>query len=350
MRAAPYSLLFAGLALSAQALGLSQSKHRALSYEACRAVSLPTDFCDEVGAASYNVDRYEWDLLAAHAQPEAGQSHCDAALAVTGRMASLGSELRSLLSAPGATKDRESIEDIAKALGRILHTLQDNCAHSGMPNSQHAWLSLSDSCRDTESSPDIQPGAEHCARQQSLVTLDAFVAAYQAAALKPASFKLFKEDNEQIGMYFPPRGGVCEFLKSADVWDGTDRRWNNDLVVPALGSQVFANLVVDPGTPPADLCSGNPDAIATAPIPPVDVTQKIKWCTKIKLYCAGKSDGADALPPWDDPTPNAEPADAESDGGCNVGRGAGAGAWAALLGALGLLGLRRRRLESSTSA
>ncbi len=338
-------LILAGVTASSQALALSQSKHRALSDDACRGVGLPMDFCDEVGAASYNVDRYEWELLAAHAQPEEGQSHCDAALAVTGRVASLGKELRALLAAPGATKDRASIEAIAKALGRTLHTLQDNCAHSGVSNTQHAWFSLSDSCLDTTLSPDIQPEALKCAKEQSVLALDAFVVAYKAAALKPSSFKMYKEDNEPLGMYFPPRGGVCEFLKGADTWDGVDRRWNNELVVPALGGQFSANLTVDPETPATDLCAGNPDAIALQAAPPVEVAQKTEWCNSIKLYCAGKSDGVDESPPWEEPSPSADPvgANGESDAGCTVRGDAGPSAWAALLGALGAAGLLRRR-------
>ena len=86
---------------------------------------------------------------------------------------------------------------------------QDNCAHSGVPNTQHAWFSLSDSCLDTTLSPDIQPEAQKCAKEQSVLALDAFVVAYKAAALKPSSFKMYKEDNEPLGMYFPPRGGGC---------------------------------------------------------------------------------------------------------------------------------------------
>ncbi len=332
--------------VASYAFGLAQSKHKSLSYSGCRAVDLPMDFCDEVAAAAYNVDRYEWDDLAAHAQPEAGQAHCDAALAVTGRVRTLAMELRTLLEDPKATNSRQSIEDIAKALGRTLHTVQDNCAHSGVPNVQHAWLSLSDTCLDTESSPDIQPAAVECAKKQTAVTLEAFVTAYEGVSLKTSSFKMYKEDNEQISMYWPPRGGVCDFLKSADTWDGTDRRWNNDLVVPAIEYQFYSNLNVDPATPAADVCAGDPNAIDAPEAAPVDVSKKIEWCTSIKLYCAGKSDGADALPPWETeapaPTPTPSGGAGESSG-CNI-NGSQSSWPAAFFAALGLcIGLRRRR-------
>lgn len=347
----PSACLFAlaTLSLPATAFGLAQSKHKSLSYQACRSAGLPMDFCDEVGAAAYNVDRHEWDDLAAHAQPEVGQSHCEAALAVTGRVHTLAGELRTLLTAPGATQTRESIEDIAKAFGRTLHTLQDNCAHSGVPNAQHAWLSLSDSCLDTESSPDVQPAAVECATAQTTLAVNAFVSAYEGASLKPSSFKMYKEDNEQIALFWPPRGGVCDFLKSADTWNGQDYRWNNDIVVPALETQFYTNLVVDPAAPAADLCAGNPDAIVTAAAPAVDVSQKIEWCTSIKLYCAGKADGTEASPPWDPEAPSTPPTTAQGggeSGGCNLHKHSSSNWPSLLLGALGMsIGWRRRRRQ-----
>ncbi len=348
MRVSTLLLTAAALLAPATASALAQSKHRSLSYEACRAAGLNMDFCDEVAVAAYNVDRYEWDDLAAHAQPEAGQSHCDAAASVSGRVRDLGGELRGLLTAPDATGTRSSIEDIAKSLGRVLHTLQDNCAHSGMPNDQHAWFSLSDACLDTESSPDIQPAAVECAKQQSTLAFDAFVTAFGDAGLKTGSFEMYKEDNEaQLPQYWPPRGGVCDFLKSADSWDGQDRRWDNDRVVPALRDQFFSSLVVDPGAPAGDVCASGDISLSAAA--PLDVTQKIEWCSKIKLYCAGKADGSEALPPWETGGSTPAPAGGAGDAsGCALGlreaRGGQAASWlGALALALGLGAWRRRR-------
>lgn len=334
------------LSLSSAAFGLAQSKHKALSDSACRKAGLPTDFCDEVAVAAYNVDRYEWDDMAAHAQPEVGQPHCDAALAVTTRVHTLATELRTRLAAANATQSTQSLADIAKALGRTLHTVQDNCAHSGVPNDQHAWLSLSDSCLDTESSPDIQPAAVQCAEQETVLTFDAFVTAFEGAGLETSSFKMFKADNEQVAQFFPPRGGVCDFLKSADTWNGIDRRWDNAIMVPAIENQFYTTLVVDPDAPATDVCAGNPNAIAVPETPPVDVSQKIEWCTSIKLYCAGKADGSDTSPPWDTGTPTSTPSagsSSDSGGGCNLS-GSSSPMPTTALALLGLaLGLRRRR-------
>jgi MYXO-CTERM domain-containing protein len=347
MRIAPLLVLLGSLLLPSTASALAQTQHKSISITACTAAGLPADFCDEVGAAAYNVDLYEWDLLAAHAQPEEGQSQCDAAYAVTSRVQSLAKELRTLLQTPGVTISAESLRSIALAFGRTLHTLQDNCAHSGMPNIEHAWFSLSDACLNTQSSPDLQPEATQCAEQETKVAFEAFVAAYQQASLFPGDFLMYKESTDLAPNFWPPRGGVCDFLKGAGSWDGQDRRWNNAVVVPALESQLYTSLVVDPGAPPLDLCATNPDAIALEPAPPVDVSQKMGWCTSIQLYCSGKADGLDSKPPWETGAATTTPASSgASEGGCTVQPATPAGSWpTALLAALGLaLGRSRRRV------
>jgi hypothetical protein len=98
---APWALAL--LLLAPPAHGLSQGKHRDLSSAACHDESLPSAFCDEVGAAAYNVDHYEWEDLAAHAQPEAGASACQAANAAASRIHTLALEMRAIAEAGTAT-------------------------------------------------------------------------------------------------------------------------------------------------------------------------------------------------------------------------------------------------------
>jgi hypothetical protein len=302
------------LGIATPAAALSQSKHRSLSVDACWKMKLPSEFCDEVGAAAYNVDHYEWDVLAAHAQPEVGESKCEAADAAIARIRALAIDAR----ANGMPKFGEST-DLAHAFGRLLHTLQDNCAHSGVPNTQHAWLSLSDSCLDTESSPDLQPEAIECAKHETLLAFDALAAAIDAKILKVTS--RFDPEQRQPAMYFPPRAGVCDFLKSSASWDGVDRRWNNDVVVPLLRDQLYLSLIVDPDAPPGEACASGSDAIEpVSSAPPVDTSKPIEWCTSLNIYCVGKTDGADTAPPWEsaEPPTAQSPSSSGDDSGCNL--------------------------------
>ncbi|MBI3200515.1 MAG: hypothetical protein HYZ29_03160 [Myxococcales bacterium] len=292
--------------LSASALG--QGKHRGISYSACSKQKLPNAFCTAVGAAAYNVDHFEWDDLAAHAQPEAGEGKCSAAEKTVGRVATLAAEIRKLgLSAT------QYDPALAAALGRVLHTVQDNCAHSGMPNVQHAWASVSDSCTDSESSPDVQPQAIACAEAETAVVMEAFAAQFTVPS--PPSDP--DGQTQQDPQYFPPRGGVCDFLKSAGTWDGVDRRWNSPVVVAAVREQLAKGFGGD--TSPIDVCASGPSALELlTPAPTADVSQPTAWCTKLKIYCAGKTDDASTAPPWE--PSEAAPAAAESSdaSGCGL--------------------------------
>jgi len=335
-----FSTFVVATALASSGFALSQSKHRSLSWKACIAHHLDGDFCDEVGAAAYNVDHYEWDLMAAHAQPEAGETKCDAANNAVSRIRDLALDMR----ATSQSKSWDST-DLAKALGRALHTIQDNCAHSGVPNPEHAWFSLSDSCLDTQSSPDVQPEAVECAEQETTLAFDSFVKAV-VAEIVSVHMRNDPDQERQVPMYFPPRGGVCEFLKSAATWDGVDSRWDNGVVVPALRDQLFRTLVVDPASPTTDVCAEGEDVIEPASSSPaVDTSQPIEWCTHLNIYCVGKTDGADTAPPWEpsDAPPAGPSAGATSDdSGCSLGHAPARGAGLSLL-LLSALVLRRRR-------
>lgn len=292
-----FSLLLAGaiafLLCPRTASALSQGKHRDLSVSACSKHGLPSAFCDAVGAAAYNVDHHEWSDLAAHAQQEAGQSKCQAASAALERIRALSAELRAISAGSDGYDPK-----LAEALGRLLHTLQDNCAHAGMPNPQHAFLSLSDTCGDTELSPDVQPQALACAGAETALAFDAFG---EVIVVPAPPF-----DPEQPGgaspfpQYWPKRADVCAFLTSAPSWDGVDRRWNAELVVPLFREQLHTSLVVDPTLPAADPCPSGQDALEPpAASPLTDTSQPPEWCTKLELYCAGKTDAVDEAPPWE---------------------------------------------------
>lgn len=288
------SAFFALSLVPAPAKALPQGTHRDISSEACSKQKLPSEFCASVGIAAYNVDHFEWEDLAAHAQPEAGASKCQSANAAVARVRTLAQEMRTI--AEGSTGYDPAL---AVAVGRALHTIQDNCAHSGMPNPEHAWFSLSDSCLDTESSPDIQPEAIACAAAETLTAMEAFASAIQVPTPPPDPGGR-GSSSQTDPQFWPPRGGVCDFLKSAPTWDGVDRRWNNELVVPALRDQLYLNLVVDPIAPASDVCTNGEAALEPAtPVANVDTSQPIEWCKSIKLYCAGKTDDATTAPPWE---------------------------------------------------
>lgn len=174
-----------------------------------------------MGAAAYNVDRYEWEDLAAHAQPEEGASKCQAANNAVARIRTLAQEMRTISEASTSYNP-----ELAVAVGRALHTIQDNCAHSGIPNPAHAWFSLSDSCLKTSLSPDVQPQAIACAEAETQRAMQVFASVIQVPTPPPDPSGRGSSP-QQDPQFFPPRGGVCDFLKSAVTWDGVDRRWNN---------------------------------------------------------------------------------------------------------------------------
>jgi MYXO-CTERM domain-containing protein len=127
---------------------------------------------------------------------------------------------------------------------------------------------------------------------------------------------------------------VCQFLHDAETWDGVDRRWNNDIVVPWLRDQLTNAITSDDGTIGdacgVDLSQPEPDAV-------IDVSNPPSFCLKLETYClgaGGKDDGGgpDTAPPWEDTTP-------PPSGGCSVAPGSAAAGW--LLVALAFV--RRRR-------
>src|SRR5262249_9205434 len=171
---------------SGPAWALKQSEHSKITMAACANAGLPDEFCERVADEVYDVDAFEWNDLSAHAQIDSGQTACDAANAARERLRVLGGDIRGLLSQLDWSSTAPT--HVAVALGRSLHTLQDNCAHHGMPNPQHAWWSLSDQCRSTSLSPDITPSAIACARVETDYAFATFRSAMAQAGVSSDAF------------------------------------------------------------------------------------------------------------------------------------------------------------------
>ncbi len=323
------------VAANAPAYALKQSAHQSISRQACDDAGLPAEFCERLGIAAYDVDRYEWDTPAAHAQMEPGQSVCDGANATLTRVRDLGISVRNDLALVATAPSADRAEQVAIELGRALHTVQDNCAHRGMPNPEHAWDSISDTCTGTKLSPDTRPDAFSCARDETEIIMDSFVAAMDEAGVHNGDLSKVNEGFT----HWPTHGDVCDFLASATEWDGQDRGWNNEIMSPALRDQLTGAFAS--AEPPAiDACADGASALEAAPAKPVDIATGVPSCPGIHLYCFGKADGADEPPPWDDGSTGE---DDLQPAGCAAGSGSGAGAAALMLLLVGLAATRRRR-------
>lgn len=155
---------------------LDQSVQFAITYDACRERGGPDAFCEQVATATHNVDNEEFFDMAAHGQMRDGQPACEGAHYAAWRVFWLGQRIRPLTQQAAISPTHRSISGLAKWVGRALHTVQDNCAHSGMPNPQHAWFSIQDFCNGTMTSPDAQPEALQCGIEETKAVLDAVFA------------------------------------------------------------------------------------------------------------------------------------------------------------------------------
>jgi hypothetical protein len=292
---------------SASAYALDQSVHEQISLDACQAAGLPHDFCERVGTEAYNVDDYEWSHPEAHAQIGVGATTCGAANATLERLRVLGSDIRTSVEQLAQASSENLRIHIATQLGRALHTIQDNCAHHGMPNPQHAWWSRLDSCTGSKTSPDAQPDAATCARSESDAVVAAFTGELAAAGIATNAL----DDLSEGWTHWPARADVCQFLRDASTWDGVDRRWNNAIVVPWLRDQLTNAITSDDGSI-GDACGV--DLSVAQPAAVVDVSTPPPFCLKLQTYClgaGGKDDGQDAAPPWEDDAP-------PPSGGCSI--------------------------------
>jgi len=308
------------LLASAPAWALKPNKHRQLAEASCEANHLPQPFCDRMGKQAYETDHLEWTDLSAHAQRELGQDRCEAAEAAATRVEMLG---RAIVDHANAARYEEAAID----LGRAIHTLQDECAHHGMTNQEHAFYSLEQVCTSEDTSPDVQPDALACAESRTRQAF-ALVAPALANTRWDAVDWICRDSEDRdtcTSASLPGPWTACSFRAEHKDWDGVDSRWNADRVGSALMSAFAAGLAGD--LSPRSVCGGDASAIdPTAPHP--TVTDRNAGCGLIDITCLGKVDEDSGA------------AMSES-GGCAAGHSGGAAG--ALLVSLIAAGLLRRR-------
>lgn len=341
-----FALVVGALTIASSAHALNQSKHQEIAVASCTAAGLPSAFCKRVGVEVYNVDANEFNDLSAHSQIPDGATACDAANNSLWRAFWLGEQIRAVTIAVGYAPSHDKDTALAQHLGRALHTIQDNCAHHGMPNPQHAWHSLKDVCKGTKESPDIVPAAFECARTETDAVFGALIDVLHDSG---GDFAQLADVSTEDDTHWPAYGDVCAFLGSAGSWDGQDRRWNNDVVRPALTANLVAAIGGAAESQFTRVCtSWNDDVSNNYSDRDLDTSGGAQSCVKIHTFCLGKADGAVAEPPpWETAaTPMTKPA---VHSGCSVAPGAAPSAsspLAALLlvvGAVPLLTSRRRR-------
>ena len=332
------------------AYALKPGAHADITFGACTATGLPRDFCTRTATEDYDTDSREWDTLSSHAQIDSHETACTAADRAATRVWQLAGDFRAALAAVHGAGGRDNVGATASALGRLLHTVQDNCAHHGMPNPQHAWFSISDFCDGTELSPDIQDDALACARTESAAIMTAAAAAIRASGsnvvgwLDAESCPPSPSANNGHassgpppvcqGRFLPGPIDACSFLSEAQDWDGIDRTWKNPVVVAALRKAFDAGA--SGKAAPSALCAGNETVLSPAvSAPMLDVSAGPTSCVRAKIFCLGKADASD------NPFADDAPASATDAGGCSASGDRGSLAGLALVG--GALARRRRK-------
>jgi hypothetical protein len=330
------SLLVGSLAAPRSAHALNQSVHYDITYQACRERGGPDAFCEQVATATHNVDNEEFFDMAAHGQMRDGQSACEGAHYAAWRVFWLGQRLRPLIQQAAIYPTHRSISGFAKWLGRALHTIQDNCAHSGMPNPQHAWFSIHDFCSGAKTSPDEQPEARSCGIEETKLVMDAvFSVLADNGAVKADLANVQNDGTHRTSLH-----DGCAYLGDADEWDGEDRRWDNSVVRPFL-RRMLVDAITKDSAKFSYVCSGLTESLLVDYEEPVDVSDGPDGCAIISIACLGKADG-DAEAALEDGVPPPP-----EDGGCNVGGTSGlALSWLALAALLP----RRRRSRHGQSA
>ncbi|MBP9087380.1 MAG: hypothetical protein KBG15_14750 [Kofleriaceae bacterium] len=265
------------LATSESAWALSQAEHQRITEQACLAERMSDGFCKRMANAAFSVDGYEWRDMAAHAQRELEQPACEAANRSAQRVNELAD---SAVAAYHAGAD----EVAADEFGRALHTLQDECAHHGMSNRQHAHFSLLDVCGETGASPDAAPEAKQCAVKR---TKSAMIEIANAVAGRPPNFTCSASDRTtmtECGRIAGPSPiEVCEFLGESTEWNGEDTRWQ-----PIVGERMLSAFKLGfRGIDPSSVCADG--TIATEP--PVQLVHAVAHsCALVAVTCLGKVD------------------------------------------------------------
>ncbi|MGE5185520.1 MAG: hypothetical protein ACM31C_25830 [Acidobacteriota bacterium] len=298
------------------AWALKPGEHRALAEAACTNSGLPDAFCRKLGQAVYETDYREWTDLSAHAQTPAGSDRCTAADASVQRVDALARSV----TAAAASGD---LATAATDLGRALHTLQDECAHHGMTNEQHAYFSLDSTCGGELQSPDVTPEAIACATARTQRAMTAAAAALAGTDWSRVDWLCEGTSNGDSSTStdtcaqasLPTPFQACDFLAEYKRWDGRDTTWNAAIVGPALEDAFAAGLR---GGPVASSICATPGAID--PIAPAaTLSTSDVSCGLTDIGCLGKVDGTGdgGADPYGDP-----PA-ATAAGGCSTGAGAG---------------------------
>jgi MYXO-CTERM domain-containing protein len=336
------ALVLGALAIGSTAHALNQSKHQEIAVASCTAAGMPSAFCNRVGVEVYNVDANEFNDLSAHSQIPDGSGACDAANASLWRVFWLGTQVRGVTLSVGYQPSKDGHTQLAQHIGRALHTIQDNCAHHGMPNPQHAWHSLKDVCQGTTESPDLVPDAFNCARVETDAVFEAFI---EVLHDNGGDFAQLADVSDEDDTHWPAYGDVCDFLGSAGTWDGQDRRWDNSVVRPALTAQLVAAIGGADSSQFARVCSSDADVLPQYSDGVLDTSGGAQSCIKIHTFCLGKADQAANAepPPWE--TAPAPTHAAAMHGGCSVAGVAAPSSspTAALLLVFGLVGLVGRR-------
>ena len=340
------TLIIGALLSASTAHALNQSKHFDVTVASCTHAGLPAAFCNRVGAEVYDVDANEFNDLSAHSQIPVGATACDAANASLWRVFWLGGQVRGSIIAVGRKPNKQGTDGLAQQLGRALHTIQDNCAHSGMPNPQHAWHSIKDTCKGTNESPDTQTPAFACAAVETDAVFSAFVDVLHDGGATFSSLGNVDGGDKD----WPAYTDVCSFLGSAGDWDGQDRRWELGVVRQALTDRFVRALYGADASQFAYLCTGNDDSVERLySDADLDTSGGAQSCLSVHAFCLGKADGVAPNaepPPYEANDPAPTPAtEAGMQGGCSAaGPSAPATASLAPLAlALAALGLRRRR-------
>lgn len=333
------------LLVGSSAHALNQSKHYDITVASCTAAGLPSAFCSAAGAADYDVDANEWNDLSAHSQIPNDSDACTAANNSLWRAFWFGEQIRAAALGIASSPSQSGVDTLASDVGRVLHTVQDDCAHAGMPNPQHAWHSLKDTCQGTTESPDIQPAAYACARTET----DALFAGLVDVLHDNGGVVSSLARASGVGKSWPAHGDVCDFLASAKTWDGLDRRWDLSIVRPAMTAQLLAALDGASDEQFQRVCATAEDILPRMSDPQLDTSGGAQSCLGVHIYCLGKADenAMPEPPPWEtEETAAVTPAPVMS-GGCSFGGAAPPPAAPTLvaLALFGLLGraLRRRR-------
>jgi hypothetical protein len=150
-----------------------------------------------------------------------------------------------------------------------------------MTNEQHSWLTNREICVADNQSPDKDPEAVTCAREETAAILRAFGAAVGTSALDTNALSAATDALK----HSPTRGQACEFMHLWKKFDGVDTRWNKAATRAAF-QKTLTNAFVSEDAP-AELCANGGGALESeTPRAKVEVTDPT--CGGVAIVCIGK--------------------------------------------------------------